>query len=35
VTNGGQEMTVVSIVDHVLQHVTDAQDQMLTIVKTV
>jgi hypothetical protein len=35
VTNGGQEMTVVSIVDHVLLHVTDAQDQMLTIVKTV
>jgi len=34
-TNGGQEMTVASIVDHVPQHVTDALDQMLTNVRTV
>ena len=34
-TNGGQEMTVASTVDHVPQHATVAQDQMLTNVRTV
>ena len=33
--NGGQEMTVASIVDHVLQHATVATDQMLTNARTV
>ena len=35
VTNGGQVMTVASIVDHVLLLVMVVQDQELTIVKTV
>jgi ribosomal protein L17 len=35
VTNGGQEKTVASIVDHVPQLVTDAQDQVLMNVRTV
>jgi len=34
-TNGGQEMTVASIVDHVLQHATVATDQLLTNARTV